>query len=109
MKATTMTYPATWENKWYMYSPREGLDPYIYPSTLWRGALHYAMAKSRNMSEEECHNRAEEAMFLHTFSGITYKQEVNTGSQQGKKRQCLAKHNWPPMILSKTVETLGGS
>lgn len=103
------SYPATWENKWYIYSPRNGLDPYIYPSTLWRGALHYAMAKSRNMSEEECHNRAEKAMFQYTFSGITYTQEVNTGSQQGKKRRTLESHNWPPMTLPKNVETLGES
>lgn len=106
MKATTV-YPACWENRWYMYSPRTGLDPYISNSTFWRGALHYAMAKSRNMSEEVCQNKAEEAMFRYTFPGITYGVEGEKDLPQGKKTRSLASYNWPPMSLSKTAETGG--
>ena len=102
-----MEYPACWENHWYVYRPRMGIDPYISTSTFWRGALHYAMAKSRNMSEEVCQNKAEEAMFRSTFSGITYGTEAEKGLSQGKKTRNLASYNWPPMSLPRNVETGG--
>jgi hypothetical protein len=102
----TKSYPSMWNNIWYTYTPRPGIDPYIHSETYWSGALIYAMWRDKGMSEEESHNAAEKAMILRTFPGIIYEQMMlpEIDSSQGKKIQYLESYNWPPMFVPRSSE-----
>lgn len=107
----TKSYPSLWNNTWYTYTPRPGIDPSIHQHTYWTGALLYAMWRDNGMSEEESHNAAEKAMILCTFPGIIYEQMMlpEIDSLQGRKIQSLESYNWPPMSLPRSAEMSDGS